>query len=121
MENSEELINDKFEQNGIHLVCLNENNLVIGTGRLNIDNSVGIISQMAVRLENQHTGIGKNILSELILKCKSLELRKIELSARETAIDFYSKKGFKPIGEKYPSTKTGIIHQKMNMEINYVG
>ena len=37
----------------------------------------------------------------------------IKLSARETAIPFYARYGFKSVGEQYPSKKTGIIHQQM--------
>lgn len=120
MNNKDELINDKFEKDGIHLVCLSENQSVIGTGRINIIESVGVISQMAIKRENQKTGIGRKILSELILKCDSLGIKTIELSARESALDFYRKSGFKSFGNKYPSTKTGIIHQKMAMNLNNV-
>lgn len=121
MDNAEDLIKDKFEEIGIHIICLNEKQQVIGTGRLHISESVGIISQMAIKKENQRNGIGKKILKELIKKCKEIGVDKIELSARETALEFYSKNGFKTSGNKYPSAKTGIIHQKMGMDINNVG
>ena len=120
MENVEDLINDKFETNGIHVVYLNEKEQVVGTGRIHIEASTGIISQMAIKKEHQRCGIGKEILNELILKCKTLGVEKIELSARETALEFYSKVGFQTLGNKYPSTKTGIIHQKMSMNINNI-
>lgn len=121
MDNVEELINDKFETNGIHLVYLDEKQQVVGTGRIHIEESTGVISQMAIKKECQRSGIGKEILNELILKCKTLGVEKIELSARETALEFYSKVGFKTFGNRYPSTKTGIIHQKMSMNINNGG
>jgi predicted GNAT family N-acyltransferase len=120
MDDVEELINDKFETNAIHIVYLNEKQEVIGTGRIHLEESTGIISQMAIKNEHQRSGIGRIILNELILKCKSLGLTKIELSARETAVEFYSKIGFQAFGNKYPSIKTGIIHQKMSMNINSV-
>jgi len=121
MDNAEELINDPFEKEGIHLVSVNENRSVIGTGRIHMVGSTGIISQMAIKKEHQRTGIGFKILTELICKCKSLEMEKIELSARETALEFYKKSGFITFGNKYPSAKTGIIHQKMNLKINNLG
>lgn len=121
MDNVEELINDKFETNGIHVVYLDEKQQVVGTGRIHMEESTGIISQMAIKKENQRSGIGRKILNELILKCKTLGVEKIELSARETALEFYSKVGFKTFGNEYPSTKTGIIHQKISMNINNVG
>lgn len=120
VDNVEELINDEFETNGIHVVYL-DGKQVVGTGRIHIEESTGVISQMAIKKEHQRSGIGRIILNELILKCKTLGVEKIELSARETALEFYSKVGFKPFGNKYPSIKTGIIHQKMSMNINKVG
>ena len=116
MVNGDNLIDDEYEENGYHLICLNEDGKVLGTGRLNIENSKGIISQMAVDPTNQNKGVGRFVLLEFLQKCKEHKLSVIELSARETAIEFYKKFGFKIIGEKYPSKKTGIMHQRMLKE-----
>lgn len=112
MANSSTLIHDELEAKGLHLVCVNENE-VIGTGRLNIEKNVSIISQMAIKDCYQNKGIGSYILKALIEKSKALSVTTIKLSARETAITFYEKFNFKAIGKKYPSTKTGIVHQQM--------
>ncbi|MDO5972326.1 GNAT family N-acetyltransferase [Flavivirga aquimarina] len=117
MENSLDLINDDFELEGIHLVCLNEDE-VIGTGRLNIEKEISMISQMAIKSSYQKQGIGAKILKELIRFSIEKGISKIELSARETAITFYEKFNFKPMGDKYPSNKTGIIHQSMVLKID---
>jgi len=119
MNNAEELINDIFEENGIHLVCVKKNK-AIGTGRIHTINSIAVISQMAIKKENQKSGVGSKILRELIHKCKSLGMNRIELSARETAFEFYKKSGFEAFGEKYASKKTGITHQKMRLKINNI-
>lgn len=116
MDNSSDLINDIFESKAIHLVCLN-NNEVIATGRLNIENEVGVISQMATKEGYQRKGIGAEILKALIHKSKENQADKIELSARETAFRFYEKFDFVGVGNKYPSKKTGIIHQQMIFDI----
>ncbi|WP_052444667.1 GNAT family N-acetyltransferase [Flammeovirga sp. OC4] len=113
LENAEHFINDPFEQDGFHLVCLNDQEKVIGTGRLNIVDKTGIISQMAIAPENQNQGIGKIILHKLIEKSKMLDVDQIKLSARLTAQSFYVKKGFKPLGNVYPSKKTEIMHIDM--------
>ncbi len=115
MENSSELINDGYESNGIHLVCLNDDE-VVGTGRLNIEDNTSIISQMAIASNFQKQGIGAKILKELIKYGEDKGLSKTVLSARETAIGFYEKFNFEPIGELYSSLKTGIIHQKMELK-----
>jgi len=116
LENSADLINDDFEQKGIHLVSLKGGEFV-GTGRLNIENKIGTISQMAIKSNYQKQGVGAKILKELIRYSKKQELFKIKLSARETALAFYKKFGFVIVGDKYPSQKTGIIHQQMELKI----
>lgn len=116
MDNRNTLINDVFELSGIHLIVLYENR-VIGTGRINIENNIAVISQMAINKAYQNKGIGGNILKELISYSKEKEVSKIELSARETAISFYTKYNFTPCGDKYPSEKTKIVHQKMALKL----
>ena len=116
MKNSRDLIQDDFESKAIHLVCLNGDE-VVGTGRLNIINEVGVISQMAIKESHQKRGIGANLLKALITKSKGNKVKNIELSARETALTFYEKFGFVTFGNKYPSQKTQVIHQKMKLII----
>lgn len=116
MENSTSLIQDNFEENGIHVVCLNDNK-VVGTGRMNVVNDTSIVSQMAIKSTCQNQGVGSKILKALIEKSKEKGLSKIKLSARKTAISFYEKFNFKPCGNQYPSKKTGIIHQEMELKI----
>lgn len=117
IKNSSALIDDEFEAKSIHLVSLNEDK-VVGTGRLNIENKVGTISQMAIKENFQNKGIGREILKVLIEKSNNYKTTEIKLGARETAIPFYEKFGFIVIGQKYPSKKTGISHQQMELKIN---
>lgn len=49
MKNTDDLINDQYEKDGYHLICIGESGAVLGTGRLNIEYSKGIISQMAIK------------------------------------------------------------------------
>lgn len=116
MTNSADLIDDDFESSGIHLVC-KEDEKVVGTGRLNIQNKIGFISQMAISSEFQNKGIGTKLLNEFITYCKKEKLNKIILGARETALGFYEKFNFKAFDYKYPSKKTGIIHQQMVLNL----
>lgn len=111
-KNAQELLNDDYEQKSIHLVALS-NEKVIGTGRLTIIKKTAIISQMTVLPNFQRQQIGKQILLLLMEKSKSVNCNSIELSARITALEFYKKYGFLPVGEIYPSKKTGVLHQKM--------
>ena len=115
MPDALDLINDTFEIEGIHLICLN-NNKVIGTGRLNFEENESIISQMAIEKDFQYKGVGSKILNKLIEYSKGKTNSRITLNARETAIAFYEKFNFIIIGDKYPSKKTTIIHQKMELK-----
>ncbi len=112
MDNALALINDSLEEESIHLVCF-KNDSVVGTGRLTILENKAIISQMAVDELYKRKGIGSTILKLLIEKSITLNIKCIELSAREVAIPFYKEQGFIAVHKKYPSMKTGVIHQKM--------
>jgi len=112
IDNASDLINDQDETNSLHLVYL-QNKKVIGTGRLTLKNDTAIISQMAISQHYQNRGIGRCILLSLIEKSIEFNAKKIELSARKTAVNFYRKFDFIPLGEFYPSKKTGVIHQNM--------
>ena len=112
MTNSLDLINDEFETTALHVVCL-KGNEVIGTGRLHTEGKKNIISQMAVKAVYQKKGVGAKILNELVGYSRKNGISNIALSARATAIHFYKKHDFIAFGAKYPSQKTGIMHQQM--------
>jgi len=116
MSTANDLIEDHLEKDSIHLIC-NINNDVVGTGRLSFVNGVGVISQMAIADEYQYKGVGTEIVNHLLQICVNKNIETVRLSARETAIGFYRNFGFRTIGEKYPSKKTGIIHQEMDYKL----
>ncbi|MBB6463130.1 GNAT family N-acetyltransferase [Flammeovirga kamogawensis] len=107
------LINDVYENDSFHIVCLDKHDVVIGTGRLNIEEDKGIISQMAVSKEYQNHGIGRKIIEMMIEKCQKSNTQTIVLNAREDAIEFYQKFGFHKFGEPFASKKTGVLHRVM--------
>lgn len=114
--NAEELLIDLFEKDSIHVVSI-INNKVTGTGRLTVVKGKAIISQMTVLPDYQNKGIGKEILHFLIKKSTDFKISNIELSARITALEFYKKYNFREVDVIYPSKKTGVLHQKMILEI----
>ncbi len=116
MSNEEELIHDVMEEQSIHVVCVDQS-IVVGTGRLTFLQREALISQMAVKQSYQGQGVGKTMLKKLILKCKESGAPLVSLSARTSALDFYIKAGFTPVSPTYPSSKTGILHQKMEKRL----
>lgn len=118
-ENAIDLINDEYEKGGNHFVVLKDK-AVMGTGRVNIKNKTGIISQMAIHPAYQKKGIGNVIIQEMFKFFKEQNILNITLNARVNAMDFYLKNGFNTVGKTYPSQKTGILHQTMKIEFDEV-
>ena len=114
--NAQELLNDTHEQESIHLVAI-ENQKVIGTGRLTIQDNKAIISQMTVLPNFQKQQVGQQLLHYLLDKALKLNITTVELSARITALDFYKKYNFIPVGEVYASVKTDVLHQNMVLKL----
>ncbi len=116
MPNAEALINDAYEAQAEHIVCL-ENDIVIGTGRLHVANGEGVISQMAVAVSHKNKGVGTCILKKCMAICKAKGITTVTLAARCTALAFYKRFNFEVVGEVYPSKKTGILHQNMILHL----
>ena len=77
------------------------------------ENQLYQIHQMVVEPSYQKKGLGKMIMQALINKAKTEQAQAIILEARTTAVDFYSKFGFKIVSREYPSKKTGVLHVTM--------
>ena len=86
-----ENIYDELEENAIHLVCTNGDE-VVGYGRLNFNDKDVVVSQMVVKEGFQKQGIGTNILEKLIMFSLNKGEDKVVLSAKVEAIKFYEKK-----------------------------
>ena len=81
----EKAINAYIEKDGIILAC----------GRLqNNGNGIGQIRYMAVDNDFQGKGLGKLVLTKLEEEAKCLQLKTIELHARENALEFYKNQGY---------------------------
>ena len=116
MPNAQECIYDSQEEKSMLLIGV-KNDQLVGVGRLTIQGSKGVISQMAITEKEQGKGIGKRVFTILLDTCKEAQLDRIVLSARETALGFYANFGFLPEGELFASKKTGIIHQNMYLPL----
>ena len=90
---------------------------VIGTGRWHAQKDNAIFSQMTVHPDWQRKGVGKALMVELLALSKRKGFRKVQLSARVTALSFYQNHDFEIVGDVYPSKKTGVLHQLMVKEL----
>ncbi len=59
----------------------------------------------------------KKIIKRIIKKSREETCTKIFLNSRIKAVEFYRKCGFRSTGKVFPSKKTGLSHQRMEMQI----
>lgn len=86
---------DNLEENSINAYVADEAGKVIACGRLQVnEGSVGQIRYMAVDTAYQGKGLGKLIVQFLEEHGRKLKLQKIELQARENAVNFYKASGY---------------------------
>ena len=87
---------DDLENESFHVIACDEDNKVIGVGRLHFNNETEAqIRYMAVDPEYTNKGIGKLILETLERKAKQERRQTIVLDARKNAISFYEKNNYK--------------------------
>ena len=86
---------DDLEDKSFHMAAFDKDK-VIGVGRLHKNSDEeGQIRLIAVKEDYRNKGIGKAIMDKLHQKAKELKLKKLMLNARETAVGFYEKLGYK--------------------------
>ena len=104
------------EEDQAHHVAAFADNALIAVGRLHrISSSVGQIRYMAVSPDHLRQGLGSKILTHLEEEARRQELTQIELDARETALEFYTKFGYFISG--ISPTKWGIPHRRMRKSV----
>lgn len=91
---SKDTATDGLEESSVN-VYIEENEKVIACGRLQ-DNGAGVgqIRYMAVAQNYQGKGLGKIILKKLEEEALKLKINKIELQARDNAVEFYKSCGY---------------------------
>ena len=109
-------LKDDKEQDSCHLIAVDSDEEVVGTGRLHFNSEQeGQIRYMAVNESIQRKGLGSSIVLELEMMAKKKGAKKMVLNARENALNFYLSLGYKEI-EPYESD-TGIPHTTMSKEL----
>jgi len=108
---------DELENTSTHLMVVDDGNRILGVGRLHF-NSIqeAQIRYMAVAGAHQRTGIGTQLLNALELKASTLGATRVSIDARETALRFYRKHGYVPVGPGHVLYNT-IAHVKMRKKL----
>jgi predicted GNAT family N-acyltransferase len=71
--------------------------------------------QVAVRPDQQGSGIGRLLSAEAERKAHELGFTRMVLHARDTAVGFYARLGYQTEGD--PFTEIGIPHQEMAKDL----
>lgn len=93
----------KAVHNSYFLVCAYSDEKLIGFGRLISDGVYQtLIGDMIVHPDYQRRGIGSEILTALLDKCKADNMKWIQLTSAKGKMDFYKKFGFSERPEDAP-------------------
>lgn len=93
---SRESATDELEPISINAIVRSNSGGLIACGRLQKNSEdIGQIRYMAVDQNWQGRGLGKLILHKLEEEARKIGLKKIELQARENALDFYKAQRYK--------------------------
>ena len=110
-------LKDKYEKSAFHLIGI-KGEKIIACGRLHFNKTYEAqIRYMAVSMDLQGTGIGKQVLKLLEKNAVENNAKKVVLNARDHAIDFYRISGYKTL-KKYNGSDTGIPHTTMEKNIS---
>ncbi|MEN8206641.1 MAG: GNAT family N-acetyltransferase [Pseudomonadota bacterium] len=86
---------DELEKTSCHMMVIDKNT-IIAVGRLQLDSTCEArIRYMAVDISQQHKGVGTLLLNALEQRAVELGAERIVLDARENALGFYRKHGYK--------------------------
>lgn len=100
-----------FEAESLHLVAL-EGGRVVGCVLFHPEGTdTGRLFQMAVEPDRQGTGLGTRLVRALEDEVARRGFREVTLHARDTAVGFYARLGYAPLGDPY--VEVGIPHQNM--------
>lgn len=108
---------DEADADALHAVAVNALGQAVGTGRLlrTDEPGVGKIGRMAVHRALRGAGVGARVLQALVQAARGRGDHTLRLSAQRTAVGFYARQGWRPIGE--PHEEVGIPHQWMERRL----
>lgn len=108
---------DEQEGRSIHVLLYDDAGTALATGRLQLNSDdEGQVRSMAVREDGRGKGYGSVILRYIESRARQLQLKSLVLDAREAAVGFYEKHGFRTEGKSYVLFGT-IQHYRMSKKL----
>lgn len=93
---------DDIEDQCFHLIASSDKNKVIGVARLQFNSdSEAQIRYMAVAETHERQGIGRGLVTTLEAHAAACDRNRVILHAREPAVGFYEKLGYKITRKSY--------------------
>jgi predicted GNAT family N-acyltransferase len=99
---------DDRDAAALHVLAVAGKRDAVGTARLE---DTGKIGRVAVMPEWRGRGIGASLVATLIAQARKNGFRSVHLNAQVTALEFYRRLGFEPIGAEFD--EAGIVHRRM--------
>ncbi len=103
---------DELDPVCTHLLARDADGAPIGTGRLTPERRIG---RMAVLPAWRGRGVGDALLLALVEEAKRQRWPEVTLHAQVSALGFYAKHGFVPVGARF--MEAGIEHQTMRRRL----
>jgi len=104
---------DEFESTADHAAAVDENERIIGVGRLHtISDEIAQIRFMAVEADCRGEGVGRGILVFLEGLARDRAIERIVINARVAAVPFYADMGYS-LTERGPRLFGAIEHSGM--------
>ncbi|WP_405815736.1 GNAT family N-acetyltransferase [Streptomyces sp. NBC_01390] len=117
----EDLENDEFDADALHVLAVREDGVALGTGRLLYgeaaagrtggDPSLGSLGRLAVRKEARGLGVGVALVRGVEEAARGLGLAAVDLHAQTSAAGFYERLGYAGYGDEF--YEAGIAHLSM--------
>jgi predicted GNAT family N-acyltransferase len=93
---------DALEEQCFHVMAINDNDEVIGVARLQFNSATEAqIRYMAVSKSHERQGIGRALITAMEDHAMDSHMRTIVLDAREAAVGFYQRLGYRVIEKSY--------------------
>ena len=110
---------DNLEKTSFHIMAINKKNEIIGVGRLHfVGSNKSQIRYMAVDNKIRKVGVGREIVNKLEAYSIKNNRNIVILNAREDAVNFYSKLGYKNLGKIDVGIDIKHFHMKKDIK-NY--
>jgi len=108
---------DPSDATSIHLMAIDESGTALGAGRLHFNSATEAqIRYMAIETAHQRRGVGARLLQALERQAGQSGAIEVVLNARDTALEFYRKHGYRSEGPGHLLFDC-IAHVKMRKQL----